>query len=37
MRTANNNFTVEVLVAKYRNFVENHATYEIVGADVTPS
>lgn len=33
MRTANNNFTVEALVAKYRNFVENHATYDIVGAD----
>lgn len=34
MRTANNsNFTVEALVAKYRNFVENHAAYEIVGED----
>ena len=35
MRTANNNsnFTVEALVAKYRNFVENHATYDIVGED----
>ena len=35
MRTANNNsnFTVEALVAKYRNFVENHATYDIIGDD----
>jgi len=35
MRTANNNsnFTVEALVAKYRNFVENHASYDIIGAD----
>lgn len=34
MRTANNsNFTVEALVAKYRNFVENHATYDVVGED----
>lgn len=33
MRTANNNFTVEALVAKYRNFVENHAAYDIVGED----
>ena len=33
MRTANNNFTVEALVAKYRNFVENHAAYDIIGAD----
>ena len=34
MRTANNsNFTVEALVAKYRNYVEKHATYEIIGDD----
>lgn len=33
MRTANNNFTVEALVAKYRNFVENHASYKLIGAD----
>ena len=35
MRTANNNsnFTVEALVAKYRNFVEDHASYDIIGAD----
>ena len=34
MRTANNsNFTVEALVAKYRNFVKAHASYNIVGAD----
>ena len=33
MRTANNNFTVEALVAKYRNFVENHANYDIIGDD----
>lgn len=35
MRTANNNsnFTVEALVAKYRNFVENHAAYDIIGGD----
>ena len=33
MRTANNNFTVEALVAKYRDFVENHASYELIGAD----
>ena len=35
MRTANNNsnFTVEALVAKYRNYVEKHATYEIIGED----
>ena len=35
MRTANNNsnFTVEALVAKYRNFVEKHASYEIIGGD----
>lgn len=34
MRTANSsNFTVEALVAKYRNFVENHAAYDIVGED----
>lgn len=33
MRTANNSFTVEALVAKYRNFVENHANYEIIGDD----
>ena len=33
MRTANTNFTVEALVAKYRNFVENHAAYDIVGED----
>ena len=34
MRTANNsNFTVEALVAKYRNFVQNHATYNMIGAD----
>ena len=33
MRTANNNFTVEGLVAKYRNYVENHATYDIIGDD----
>lgn len=33
MRTANNTFTVETLVAKYRNFVKEHASYEIVGAD----
>ena len=33
MRTANNNFTVEALVAKYRNFVENHAAYDIIGDD----
>ena len=33
MCTANNTFTVEALVAKYRNYVEEHASYEIVGAD----
>ncbi len=35
MRTANNNsnFTVEALVAKYRNYVENHANYDIIGDD----
>ena len=35
MRTANNNskFTVEALVAKYRKFVENRATYDIIGGD----
>ena len=35
MRTANNtnNFTVEALVAKYRNFVENHASYDVIGED----
>ncbi len=35
MRTANNtnNFTVEALVAKYRNYVEKHASYEIIGDD----
>lgn len=33
MRTANNTFTVETLVAKYRNFVKEHASYEIIGAD----
>lgn len=35
MRTANNNsnFTVEALVAKYRNFVMEHASYEVIGAD----
>ena len=33
MRTANNNFTVEALVAKYRNFVEDHASYDIIGAE----
>lgn len=33
MRTADNNFTVEALVAKYRNFVENRATYDIIGDD----
>lgn len=33
MRAANNNFTVEGLVAKYRNYVENHATYDIIGGD----
>ena len=35
MRTANNNsdFTVEALVAKYRNFVEDHASYDFIGAD----
>jgi len=35
MRTANNNsnFTVEALVAKYRNFVEQHASYELIGAE----
>ena len=33
MRTANNNFTVEALVAKYRNYVEMHATYDIIGDD----
>ena len=35
MRTANNNsnFTVEALVAKYRNFVEDHASYDIIGDD----
>ena len=33
MRTANNNFTVEAIVAKYRNYVENCASYDVVGAD----
>lgn len=34
MRKANNsNFTVEDLVTKYRNFVENHASFEIIGGD----
>lgn len=34
MRTANNNnFTVEALVAKYRNFVEDHASCNVIGDD----
>ena len=33
MRTANNNFTVENLVAKYRNYVENHASHDFIVVD----
>ena len=35
MRTANNtnNFTIEALVAKYRNYVMDHASYELIGAE----
>lgn len=33
MCTVNNIFTVEALVAKYRNFVENHTTCDVIGAD----
>ncbi len=33
MRTANNNFTVEALVAKYRNYVEDHASSKFIRCD----
>lgn len=33
MRTANNNFTVEALVAKYRNYVEDHASSKFISCD----
>ena len=33
MRTANNNFTVETLVAKYRNYVEDHASSKFISCD----